>query len=280
LQDVHKTKKFSGVPADLKNLSGKEFVDSFPALEALAKRGDMDAIHLLVSRLGPCVDYHAPSDEEIRAREETSYRRELDVLKIVRARQNDHATDPSFSVESVRRAHEAALKAAFDERDVCTSLTPRQIEGRFDWIRIALERHDRQTILDVALPGGAIGSRGIERVRNAEQLNVIAQIERSELEALIATGDATALDRAAIAFGRGSSSLMQRDAALAYAYAYAWTLTGSTQNAWQIDAMKALMEDLASGQGLFPPLTPSEIDQARARGSSIFQNCCAAGVRN
>jgi hypothetical protein len=270
-------KKSAVAPADLKNLNGKEFIDSLPTLETLAGHGDLDAVHVLINRLGSCGDYHPASDEEIRAREDSSYRRNLDAVKSLRA--NNHPIDPHFSDESLLHAHEAALRAAFDERDLCTSLTPRQIERRFDWIRMALERHDRQTILDAVSAGGGIGSGGIERVRNAEKLNEIAQIERSDLDALIATGDITALDRAAHAFGSGSRSLFQRDATLAYAYAYAWTLADSSENVWQTDAMKKLMEDLASGSGYYPALTSAEIDQARARGLSLFQSCCAAGVR-
>ena len=273
-------KKSSLAPADLKNLDGKEFIESLPALEALAGGGDLDAIHVLIKRLGSCGGYQPASDEEIRAREESSYRRNLDAVKSLRASANGRPMDPHFSDESLLHAHEAALKAAFDERDLCTSLTPRQTERRFDWIRIALERHDRQTILDAASPGGGIGSGGIERVRNADKLAEIAQIERSDLDALIATGDTAALDRAAHAFGSGSSFLFQRDAALAYPYAYAWTLADSSENAWQRDAMKQLMEQLASGQGYYPPMTSAEIDQARARGLSLFQSCCAAGVHH
>jgi hypothetical protein len=274
LQGVSR-KKSTDIPVDLKNLNGKEFVDAIPTLEALARHGDLDAAHVLIQRLGSCGDYHVASDEEIRAREESKYQRELDAVKSMRASQNDRPLDPRFSDESLLRAHEADLKADFDERDVCTSLTPRQIEGRFDWIRLSLERHNRQTILDAASLNGGIGSGGIERVRNAEKLNEIAQIERSDLDALIAAGDVTALQRAANAFGRGSNSFLQRDAALAYTYAYAWTLTDTTDNAWQRQEMTALMEHLAGGQGFFPPLTPAQIDEARAQGLALFQRCCA-----
>jgi hypothetical protein len=215
-------------PVDLKNLNGKEFVDAMPTLEAQAARGTLDAAHALIQRLGSCSGYRVASDEEIRAREESNYRRELDAVKSLRASQNDRPLDPRFSAESVASAHEAALKVDFDERDVCTALTPQQIEGRFDWIRLSLERHDRQTILDAASLNSGIGSGGIERIRNAEKLNEIAQIEHSDLDALIATGDVTALEHAANAFGRGSNSFVQRDAALAFAYAYAWSFTDTT----------------------------------------------------
>lgn len=273
-------KKSTDIPVDIKNLNGKEFVAAIPALEALARHGDLDAAHVLIQRLGSCSNYHVASDDEIRTQEESNYQRALHAVKTLRASQNDRPLDPRLSTESLANAHEAALKADFDERDLCTSLTPRQIEGRFDWIRRALELKDRQTILDTASPGGGIGSGGIERVRNAEKLNEIAQIERSDLDALIATGDLTALERAANAFGNGSSSILPRDAPLAYAYAYAWSHTDSGDNAQRRQEMMTLIDNLASGQGFFSPLTPAQIDEARVKGVALFQHCCASGGHN
>ena len=48
----------------------------------------------------------------------------------------------------------------------------------------------------------------------------IAEIERNELNNLIATGDLAALQRAAYAYG-SDWGLLQRDSELAYTYAYA-----------------------------------------------------------
>ncbi len=268
------------VPVDFKNLSGKEFVEALPALEALAHRGDMDATRLLIRGLGSCGSYRAASDEDIRDREESKYQRELDMLKLWRAKENGRPVDPGFNEESIAREHDAALKSAFDERDLCTSLTPQQMDSRFDWIRIALERHDRQMILDAALAGVGIGTGGIERVRNAEKLEEIARLERSELDALIATGDVTALERAAYAFGGGWNSILQYDATLAYTYAYAWTLTQTPVDTWQQHAMPELMQNLSAGKGQRAPLTPAQIDAARAQGLALFQRCCSNGVRH
>lgn len=262
------------VPADLMSLDGKEFVDAMPSLEALARGGKLDAARVLYERLRSCVDFQESSDEEIRSRENARYQQQIELSKRIRRENPDRPVNPMIDEASLRRTYERALKADFDQHDLCTSLTPQQVDKYLDWAQFALERQDRQTILDATLPG-SIGAMGIERVRNAERLLEIADIERNDLNNLIATGDLTALERAAYAYASDSNGLLSRDPELAYVYAYALSLAGGKGN--DLQQITAMMQSLASGQAFYPPLTAQQIDTARARGLALFQSCCASG---
>jgi hypothetical protein len=264
-------------PADLTILNGKEFVYAMPSLETLARGGNLEAARVLYQRLRSCVGFEDSPDEAIRERENANYQQQLGISRRIRSEHPDRPENPVFSEASMRQTHERALKAAFDQRDLCTALTSQQIERYLDWVRFALERHDRQTILDATTPND-IGLRGTERVRNAERLTEIAEIERNELNNLISAGDLTALERAAYAYGSDSTGLLRRDPELAYMYAYALSLIEDTRN--DLRQISAMMESLASGRPLHPPLSAQQIDTARARGLALFQRCCAKGTHD
>ena len=265
------------VPAYLTSLDGKEFVDALPFLETLARGGDLDAARVIYQRLRSCVDFHANSDEEIRSRENLDYQRQIEITRRIRREYPDRPVNPPFDEASLTRAHERALKADFDQRDLCTSLAPQQVDQYLDWAQFALERQDRQMVLDATIPGEISGS-GIERVRNAERLMEIADIERNDLNDLIATGDRAALERAAYAFASDSNGILPRDPGLAYMYAYALSLAGGNGN--DLSQITAMMHSLASGQSYYPPLTAQQIDTARARGLALFESCCASRTHN
>lgn len=261
-------------PADLTNLNGKEFVAEFASLEAAARSGNLDAARLLYGRLRSCVGFQASSDEEIRRREDADYQRQFEISRRIQNEFPNRPVNPMISEASLKQAYERALKEDFDQRDLCTSLKPQQVGRYLDWVQFALERQDRETVLDATIPT-RISSSGIDRVRNAERLMEIAEIERSDLNNLIATGDLAALERAAYAYESDSNLLLSRDPELAYMYAYALSLAGGYRN--DLSQMTAIMQSLASGQHSYPPLTSQQIDAARARGSALFQSCCASG---
>ena len=125
---------------------------------------------------------------------------------------------------------------------------------------------------------GAISIRGIERVRNAEKLVELAQIERSNLDDLIATGDLPALQRAVYAYGGDFSGIVPHDAEMGYMYAYMLSLIGGVGNERQQRENADVMQNLASGRGFYPPLTAQQIEDARARGLALFQQCCASST--
>jgi hypothetical protein len=267
-------------PADVTKLSGREFVEALPSMEKLARSGNLNVARALYQSLGSCVGFRKQSDEEIRTQENESYARQREITQQIRTEHPDHSIKPPFDEDSLREAHERALKAAFDQRDLCTALTPQQIESRLDWIQLALDRRDRRTVLDVTAPG-IISVRGIERVRNAERLVEIAELEQNDLNSLIATGDLTALGRAVYAYGM-DGGILPHDPELAYAYAYAYalSLTGGTDNDSQRSANAQMMENFASGWGGYPPLTAQQIEAARAKGQALFQQCCANGTHH
>ena len=274
---VNARKTPKAAPADLTSLDGKEFVDALPSLETLARGGNLDAARVLYQRLRSCVDFHASSDEEIRGRENADYQRQIEISRRIRSEYPDRPENPMFAEASLTRAHEKALKAAFDQRDLCIALTSQQIERYLDWAQFALERHDRQTILDATRPGN-IGVKGVERVRNAERLMEIAEIERNDLNDLIATGDLSTLERAAYVYASDSNGLLRHDPELAYMYAYALSLAGGAGSDLRLTT--AIMEGLANGRPPYPPLSGQQMDAARARGLALFQSCCARGARN
>jgi len=274
---INTKKTTKPAPADLTILNGKEFVDVLPSLETLARSGNLEAARVLYQRLRSCVGFEDASDEAIRDRENANYQQQLGISRRIRSEYPDRPENPMFSEASLKQAHESALKAAFDRRDLCTSLTPLQISRHLDWERFALERHDRKTILDATKPDST-EVRGAERVRNAERLADMAEIEGNELNKLISTGDLVALERAAYAYGSDSTGLLRRDPELAYMYTYALSLAGGTRN--DLHQISATMESLASGRPLHPPLSAQQVDAARARGLALFQSCCAKGTHD
>jgi hypothetical protein len=265
------------LPADLASLDGKEFVDALPSLEALARGGNLDAARVLYKRLRSCIAFDKSSDEEIRGRENANYQRQVEISRQIRREYPDRPVNPMFDEASLRREYESALKADFDQRDLCTSLAPQQVDQYLDWAQFALERQDRKTVLDATIPGN-IGVSGIERVRNAERLMEIADIERNDLNNLIATGDRAALERAAYAYASDSNGLLSRDPELAYTYAYTLSLAGGNGN--DLPQITAMLKSLSSGQGPFPPLTAQQIDAARAKGLALFESCCASSTHD
>jgi len=284
--EVRKAPK--AVPADLTSLNGKEFVDALPSLETLARSGNLDAARVLYQRLRSCVGFDDTSDEVMRSHENADYQRQIAISRQIHSDHPDRPVNPIFSERSLEQAHESRVKAAVNQSDLCKGLTPQQIEKYLDWAQFALERHDRQTILEAALPGN-IGAKGVERVRNAERLIEIAQIERDDLNNLIAGGDLAALEQAAYAYSYGSDSmgLLQREPELAYTYAYALSLAGGFED--DLPVITGLMESLANGrpinvllsaQQIYAPLSAEQIDAARVRGLALFQSCCASGAHN
>lgn len=265
------------IPADLASLDGKEFVDALPSLEALARGGNFDAARLIFRRLRSCVDFHASSDQELRSRENADYQRQVEISRRIRREHPDRPVNPMFDEVSLTRAHERALKADFDQRDLCTSLAPQQVDQYLDWAQFALERQDRQMVLDATI-FGEISARGIDRLRNAERLKEIADIERNDLNNLIATGDRAALERAMYAYASDSNGLLPRDPELAYMYAYALSLAGGNGN--DLTQISTMMQSLASGQSFYPPLTAQQIEAARAQGLALFESCCASRTQN
>jgi len=257
-------------PDNLRKLNGKEFVDALPSLEKLARNGNLDAVHLLYDRLASCADYQKKSDEEIRTSENDNYQHQIEVTRKIRAEHPNISLPSSANEDALKHTYEEALKRAFDERDLCTALTPLQIESRLDWVQFALERHDRTAILDAAALRN-IGVRGIERIRNAERMVQMAEIEKTDLDDLIATGDVTALERAAYAYGSDLPGILSRDPELAYTYAYALSLLDGNEMQQQMNAQ--MVQSIASGQGFYPPLTEQQIANARAAGLALFQQC-------
>jgi hypothetical protein len=266
-------------PADVTKLRGKEFIEALPSLEKLARSGNIDAVRTLYQQLGSCVSYKKRSDEEIRDSENKRYQQQLEITKEISATHPDRPANPLFAEDSLRAAHESALKAAFDLRDLCSVLTLQRIESRLDWLQLALERRDRQTILDATMQD-KISIHGIERVRNAEKLLELAQSERSNLHDLIATGDLTALQRAAYAYGADFNGILPRDAETGYMYAYVLSLIGGEGNETQQGENARRMEKLASGLGPYPPLTAQQIEDARVRGLALFRQCCASSTHH
>ncbi|QBB72218.1 hypothetical protein ELE36_18630 [Pseudolysobacter antarcticus] len=261
------------VSVDVSKLSGKEFLNELPTLETLARNGDMDTLRGLYRRLDSCANFSRLPDEEINHIEDQNYRQRRVVAKQILAQYLDGEVGHSMDEETLKHEHEKALEQAFDQRDLCTALTPRQIDSRLDWMRLGLEQHDRKTILDVTTFGTSV-TRGVERVRNAEQLIELEEIEQVALDGLIEVGDRDALHAAIRAYGADFSGVLQQDSVLGYTYAFVASLASSAEGEDQQRNYLQQMESFANGYNFIAPLSPQQIADARAKGLLLFQRCC------
>lgn len=87
--------------------------------------------------LQDCSDYRYQSDDEIREREDERY--EHNSKMFANAASCREVASNGCSPE---RWRDDAIAAAREQRDRCTALSPRTIETRLDWARLALERGD------------------------------------------------------------------------------------------------------------------------------------------
>lgn len=264
-------------PAVSADLDGKEFVRAFPALQALARGGNVEAMRLLYKRLGSCAMFQPKSDEQIRADENVQWQRQIEITRELNAAHPDRPIQPPFDEPSLIAARDKAVQQEFDRRDLCTGLSARQLGSRIDWLQLLLDRRDRASVLDAAL-AATVNVRSVERVRTAEQLVQLAASERTALDALVAGGDLDAIQRGMNAYRDGEATLLPRDAELAYAYAYALSLVGARLKESRQQEVSSTMKLLSEGRGGNPPLTAEQIDKARAAGLALYKRCCAAGA--
>jgi hypothetical protein len=250
------------LPDQLDDLDGLEFIAAMPELERRARGGDETPTRLLVDRLQGCASYRAEDEADIRQRIDENYQHQLDIQ-----RNFPSPPDARFLITEEWRTKQ--LKYAFDRRDRCAVLTPKQMGSRFDWAMLGLSRHDRGAILAFSAPG-SLSTDNVERVRYSDRIAALADQERVELNRLVEAGDREAMQRAARAYSNQGFGIVDADLQQAYAIAYALSLAEAGEDKMGISR---LMQNLASRQ-----LTPQQVDEARALGQALFGRCCQPGT--
>lgn len=254
------------LPDELWNLDGEAFLSALPELERRARGGDMAALRVIYRRSTDCVGYLPRTDDEIRAHAEENYARSVDIERDARARNPDWKLPPGIPTAAEQREH--SLRAGSDRRTVCTTLTPADLERRFDWARLALEQHDHRMIIDLG-GAGHLQVDTPELVRNAERLIDLQEIERVELDRLVGMGDMDAIARAAIsASNQYMPSLTPYDPVRSWALAKVWLLANPGSDKWGMQARMDRLEKEA--------LTSAHMEQARAQADELYARCCAS----
>jgi hypothetical protein len=258
---VHADRKAHALPDDLDTLDGIEFIEAIPDLERRAKDGDQKATLLLIHRLQECAGYVVQNVEDIRARVDKEYQRQLDIQQRMPDRNRTLVIDELW--------HAARLKQDIDKRDRCLALGPRDLKRRLDWAELALSRHERDVTIDLAR-WGSVRAEGPERVRELDRIGALADGEKREIERLVAAGDVDAMHAAVIAYGgeRGDSfGVIEADPTQAYAIAYALSLTGGGD-----EKMAVRLLQYIGGR-----LSAEQIEAAKTRGEAIYAECCNGG---
>jgi hypothetical protein len=259
------------LPDDPLTLGGAEFLVALPELERRAHGGNMTALLAIYRQFTACVGYEPRTDSEIRKHADESYERFKDIERDALARNPDWKLPPDIPTPEESREH--ALDSAFGRRTVCAALTPADLEQRFDWARLALEQHDRRMVIDLG-GAGHLQVDTPELVRNAERLIELQELERLELDRLVAMGDMDAIARAAIGASSDLPSLTPYDPVRAWTLAKVWVLANPGTDQWGMQRRMARLEQES--------LTPAQLEQARAQADELHARCCASarGVGN
>lgn len=260
---VPATPKARALPDDLETLNGIEFIAAMPELERRARGGDQKATRLLIERLQECATYADLGIDYIRQHVDEEYRHQLDIQQHIPEKNRTFVVD--------ERWHADLLRHDLDTRDRCLALGQPDVERRIDWAELALARHERDVTVDL-VRWGTVAPRGAERVREVDRLAALADAERAEIERLVESGDAGAMDAAAVAYSRvrgAVAGILAADPARAYAIAYALSLTGGADQ----KRIEWLLQE--AGQ----TLSAADIEAAKASGAALHARCCASGAR-
>lgn len=253
------------LPTNIKDLDGRAFIDALPEVERRARNGDATATHLLFERLQTCARFDDRGELKIREQVDGEFQHQLEIQQRISSEHPEWKPEPQFVIDE--DWHQRVLQQRLAQRERCLALTPDQVEGRFAWVRLALQRHDRGMI--VAVSGvGQFSTEGAELVRNADQIAALRELERTELARLVESGDSEAIAGAAYAYSE-EGNLLPRDLVQSYAHAYAWSRANAGEDT---RGMSTLMSALASRS-----LTPQQVEQARTEGERLYQHCCRSG---
>ena len=254
-----------GLPSDLWSLDGSEFVAKMPALEKLARSGDLAAERVLVNRLQRCSTYQHRGEDDIRRSVDEQYAQQLGVQKNIEA-SGGHST---FRIDDKWR--DDLLRRDLDERDRCEALGAADLDRRFDWAALALSHHDRDTTLRFATMA-ELEPNDAERLRDADRLPDIAHELVAELDALVDSGDADAMEREAYLFSNPSHTILDvADPVRGYALAYAMSLAAASGDGSLTRLAGARLQEAASR------LSPNAIEQAQRDGEALYERCCRNG---